>query len=58
MPSGLCIVQNGLCMVCSKGFGTFEIAHQLDILAVSGKLCGLVVFFLINIFFAASSYYD
>jgi hypothetical protein len=45
-------------MVCSKSFGTFEIARQLDVLAMTGKLCCLVACFLINVLFAASSYCD
>jgi hypothetical protein len=36
-------------VVCSKSFGTFEIARQLDVLAMSGKLCCLLAFFLIII---------
>jgi hypothetical protein len=37
-----------------KSFGTFEIARQPDILAMSGKLCCLVACFLIIILFAVS----
>jgi hypothetical protein len=45
-------------VVCSKSFRTFEIARQLNVLAMSGKLCCLVVCFLIIILFAMSSCYD
>jgi hypothetical protein len=38
-------------LVCSKSFGTFETARQLDVLVMSGKLCYLVACFLIILFF-------
>jgi hypothetical protein len=45
-------------VVCSKSLGTFEIARQLHILAMSGKLHCLIACFLIIILFAVSTCYD
>jgi hypothetical protein len=41
-----------------KKFGTFEIAYQLDVLAMSAKLCCLLACFLIIILSAMSSCCD
>jgi hypothetical protein len=46
-----------LYMASSKSFGTFETVRQLNVLAMSGKLCCLVACFLIIILFAQSSCY-
>jgi hypothetical protein len=51
-------IQVMMYMMCSKSFGTFEIACQLSILAMLGKLCYLVVCFLIIFLCAASSCCD
>jgi hypothetical protein len=48
----------GMYVVCAKSFRTYEIALQLDVLAMSGKLRCLVVCFLIIILFAMSSCCD
>jgi hypothetical protein len=47
-----------LYVACSKSFRTSEIARQLDILAMSRKVCCLVACFIIIILFATSSCCD